>query len=329
MPGAGNGAPATIKVPNLLAIPNDLVDLLCTQDPAITPHNVLATIDNFVQSSGHPAGQQWEWVCKWCLVASQAGAKGKSKVFLDISPVTIDEEGFDQWVGNWLDISVGPCPLVFAVASTGMAGNQQGMDYLALSTMLARTIGSNMMQFSQSIAQQVGAAGATGGKTALATGKGFNQDQITKLKDACGNCKAQQIPPIWSVIQASKGKSFDTYGAHLAKSINLWCRSHHINCNKSTFIEAKFFEDLVALRFNPWGVVVQCHSVAQGMSMLVCRSLTAVEAENCWEYEKGAANMKHMRSLEDLLKRNCGKTVAPATTDMDLKLNTRMYCGLL
>jgi len=30
------------------------------------------------------------------------------------------------------------------------------------------------------------AAGATGGDTALATGKGFDQDQIAKLKDAFG-----------------------------------------------------------------------------------------------------------------------------------------------
>ncbi len=37
MPGASNGTPATIKVPNLLAIPNALVDLLCMQGPAITP----------------------------------------------------------------------------------------------------------------------------------------------------------------------------------------------------------------------------------------------------------------------------------------------------
>jgi hypothetical protein len=133
--------------------------------------------------------------------------------------------------GKRLDVSVGPRPLVSAVALTGMAGNQQGMDYLALFTMLARTIGSNMMQFSQSIAPQVGVVEATGGKTALATGKGFNQDQIAALKDACGVRNAQQIPPIWSVIQASKGKSFNTYCAHLAKSINLWCRLHHIDRN--------------------------------------------------------------------------------------------------
>jgi hypothetical protein len=79
MPGAGGGAPATIKGPTLLAIPNALVDLLRMQGPAIAPHNVLATVNDFVQSSGHPAGQQWECIRKWCLVGSQAGANGKAR----------------------------------------------------------------------------------------------------------------------------------------------------------------------------------------------------------------------------------------------------------
>jgi hypothetical protein len=109
----------------------------------------------------------------------------------------------------------------------------------------------------------------------------------------------------------------------------MWCRLHHINRDKSIFLKAKFSEDLVALRFNPGGPVAQLHSVAQGMLMLACRLLTAVEAKYCREYEEAAANTKHTRSLEDLLKRNCGKMVAPATNYMDLKLNIGTYCGLL
>ena len=141
------------------------------------------------------------------------------------------------------------------------------MDFLQLSKMLSTTIGKNMLQFSQAVTLTVGAVGATGSETALATGKGFDQDQIVKLKDACGIQNAQQIPAIWSVIQSMNGKSFDTYRAHIAKSIELWCRSHHIDHDKSIFLKAKFFEDLVALRFNPGGPVAQYHSVAWGMSM--------------------------------------------------------------
>jgi hypothetical protein len=202
------------------------------------------------------------------------------------------------------------------------------MDYLFLFKMFATTIGSNMMQFSQAVTPTGGGARGTGNGTAPATEKGFDQDQIAKLKDACGVRNAQQIPAIWSVIQSTKGKSFDTYRAHIVKSIDLWCRSHHINCDKSILLESKFFEDIVALR-NPGGAVAQFHSVARGMSMLACRSLTAVEEEFCREYEEAAAETKHTHSLEDLLKKNHGKTVEPAANYMDLKLNIGTYSGLL
>ncbi len=113
------------------------------------------------------------------------------------------------------------------------------------------------------------------------------------------------------------------------KSLEWWCRSHHIDRGKSISLEAKFFEDLVALRFNPGGPVAQFHSVAQGMSMLACLLLTAMSAKFCREYEEAAESTRHTRSLNDLLKRNHGKTVEPAETYTDLKLNIGTYCGLL
>jgi hypothetical protein len=69
------------------------------------------------------------------------------------------------------------------------------MDYLALSKMLATTIGTNMMQFSQAVAPQGRAAGLKGNKTALSTRKGFDQDQIAKLKDVCGIHIPSRYPP--------------------------------------------------------------------------------------------------------------------------------------
>ncbi len=204
-PTAGDGTPAVLGVPNLLAIPNMLVDLLRNQGSAITPHDVLATIDEFIQDNGEP-GQQWEYVRKWCLVAGQANANGKSKVWLDTTPVTVDDEDFDRWVGTRLDIAFGPRPPTAAGPSAGVTSIQPAMDFLKFSQMLSTTIGTNMLQFSQAVNPTGGAAGATGSETTLATGKGFDQDQIAKLKDACGVLDAQQIPAIWSVIQATKGK---------------------------------------------------------------------------------------------------------------------------
>jgi hypothetical protein len=208
-PTVGDGVHDELMVPNLLAISNMLVNLLRNQGSAVTPHDVLASIDDFVQESGEP-GHHWEYVRKWCLVAGQANANGKSKVCLDTPPVTVDDEDFDRWVGTRLDIAFGPRPHMAAGPSADLTSNQPAMDFLKLSQMLSTTIGTNKMQFSQAVTPTVGAAGATGSETALATGKGFDQDQIAKLKDACGVHNSQQIPAIWSLIESTKEMSFDT-----------------------------------------------------------------------------------------------------------------------
>ena len=81
-------------------------------------------------------------------------------------------------------------------------------------------IGVNVLQFSQAVVPTAGANGASGGEMALAIGKGFEPGQLAKLKDACGFSTTQQILAIWQVIQAMKGKSFNTYRNNIAKAID-------------------------------------------------------------------------------------------------------------
>jgi hypothetical protein len=140
---------------------------------------------------------------------------------------------------------------------------------------------------------------------------------------------AKDIPNIWFVIQSTKGKAYDTYRDHLKKSIKAWCRTRHIERDKSIYLTAKFFDDLIVLRFNPGGPVAQYESAARGISMLACQSLMAVEAEYQRGYEEALEQTtKTTRKLEDLLK-DKGKTVAPAPDYMQLKLNIGTFCALL
>ncbi len=134
MPEANEGPPSAMTVPNLLAIPNALVDLLPTPGPAITQHDVLTTIDNFIQNSGHPPGQQWERIRCWCLVACQTGNIGKKKVFLDTVPVTIADDEFDRWVGTKLDITLGPWPSGATPTMLAAVAGTQALDYLTMSS---------------------------------------------------------------------------------------------------------------------------------------------------------------------------------------------------
>jgi len=63
-PTVGDRVPAELRVPNLLAIPNMLVDLLQNQGSVVTPHDVLASIEVFVQEESGEPGHHWEHVRK-------------------------------------------------------------------------------------------------------------------------------------------------------------------------------------------------------------------------------------------------------------------------
>jgi hypothetical protein len=67
------------------------------------------------------------------------------------------------------------------------------------------------------------------------------------------------------------------------------------------YLPAKFFKDLIALRFNPRGPVAQYESVAWGISMLVCRSHLPIEAE----YQQGYKKTRPNRQSKQRPSKNC------------------------
>ncbi len=97
-PTANEGTAVDIKVPNLLTIPNILVDVLRNQGTAATPSDILTAVEEIIASAITP-GTSWNLIRNWCMVAGQAGNNNKSHVFLDIDSVTIDDKEFDLWVG--------------------------------------------------------------------------------------------------------------------------------------------------------------------------------------------------------------------------------------
>ncbi len=140
------------------------------------------------------------------------------------------------------------------------------------------------MHFTQAVAPQAPAGAILLGQTAsLKMGKGFDRDQIAKLKDVCGVKLTKDIPHIWYKIQSTKGKAYGTYHGDLKKSIESWCRTRHIKQDTSIYLSVKFFDNLVVLGFNPGGPAAQYNSVGRGISKLACHSLMAIKAE----YQRG------------------------------------------
>ncbi len=321
------------KAPFLLVLPNTMVEILRESGGVSTPANVLAAIEEVrLRMDVGVLEDQWKTITEWCLVASQGDANNKKSLLSSkVDSVAIDDDEFDTWMESKLDMVLGKRPAGNWPPPNVVAQQPPLHDHLHMARLLASTVGQGMMQFTQAVATQsiAGGAGTLGqGTTPLEMSKGFDRDQIAKLKDVCGVMSAKDIPNIWSVIQATKGKAHDSYRDHLKKSMESWCRSRHIKRDKSIYLTAKFFEDLVALHFNPGGPVAQYKSAARGISMLACRSLTALEAETQQGYEEASKLTKTTRKLKDILKEK-GKTATPAPNYMQLKLNIGTFCALL
>ncbi len=88
------GLTSKMKAPFLLAIPNALVELLRDQG---TP-----TIAN---TNGGITEMQWRTVRYWCTLAGQGSASNKSLLAIKIDLVVIDDEEFDTWVRQKLDVA--------------------------------------------------------------------------------------------------------------------------------------------------------------------------------------------------------------------------------
>ncbi len=70
--------------------------------------------------------------------------------------------------------------------------------------------------------------------------------------------------------------------------------------DKSIYLTARFFENLLALWFNPGGPVVQYESATRGISMLACRSLMTVKAEYQRGYEEATEQTRMTRKFKDV-----------------------------
>jgi hypothetical protein len=168
-PTTNDGMADNVTVPNLLVIPNVLVNVLHNQGTAATPGDVLTTVGTLIASATTPE-TSWDLICNWCMVAGQAGNNNKSHVFLDIDSVTTNNKKIDLWVGQQLDSNLGPRP---AIASASQPGTpNQVTDYVNFSRILATTVGSSMLQFIQVVLPSA----AAGPATPLETGKSFNKD---------------------------------------------------------------------------------------------------------------------------------------------------------
>ncbi len=84
-----------------------------------------------------------------------------------------------------------------------------------------------------------------------ADNKGYAKDDIAALMGFAGVYNDRNLPDIWELFNATKGKNIDVYCRHLFAQMKQWVYNCRIQIDTSVYLELERIKDIVELRFNP------------------------------------------------------------------------------
>jgi len=115
-----------IMAPRLLAVPLVLFRAIREEQKPLMPHEVRGLVLTIIADAdvSNKARDDWQLVLSWCLLAAQQDANGNSYLGVPMDAVTEgDDDYFETWIDQWLDLVFGPRPNVGSVGTTGPWGN--------------------------------------------------------------------------------------------------------------------------------------------------------------------------------------------------------------
>ena len=144
-----------------------------------------------------------------------------------------------------------------------------------------------------------------------------------------GTYRGSDLPDIWALFNATKGKNIDAYRCHLLARMKQWAYDRRIQIDQSIYLEQETVKAIVELRFNPGEGVAYLASASKGLTILACRARITAETERVCKQEHGLSATENTRQLEDLLRLTKGTTRAPADNFWELKMNIATFISLV
>jgi hypothetical protein len=161
-------------------------------------------------------------------------------------------------------------------------------------------------------------------------GREYDEFQLATLKGFTHSHNISDIPQIWPLFQYTK--HMDAHRENIKRRMTTWARNakpDQVNIDRGLYFPNTVMKDILALRFNPGGPTAEAATAHHGLSILICRPLTA----------EGKAVLRRKEQLEATSKR---KTFAEAALDEvapeptiypddfnELHLCIGTYCALL
>jgi hypothetical protein len=158
----------------------------------------------------------------------------------------------------------------------------------------------------------------------------YDEFQVAVLKGFSHTTNIGDIPAVWPQFQRSK--HIEGHWDHIQQKMHDWARNtkpDQVTIDRGLYIPNPAIKDILALRFNPGGPTADITTADQGLSILICRPLTA----------DGKAALRRKELLEATTKR---KTLAEAELELtqsepttlpdnynELHVCLGTYCALL
>ncbi len=93
--------------------------------------------------------------------------------------------------------------------------------------------------------------------------------------------QGRDLPDIWELFNATKGKNIEAYRCHLFSRMKQWAydRWIQIQIDQSIYLKQETVKAIVELHFNPGEGVAHLASASKGLTILACRACTTAETE--------------------------------------------------
>ena len=161
-------------------------------------------------------------------------------------------------------------------------------------------------------------------------GRDYDEFQLAILKGFAHTARIEEVPQIWPMFQYTK--HMDAHRDNIKRKMTDWARHakpDQVNIDRGLYFPNTVLKDILALRFNPGGPTAEVATADLGLSILVCRPLSA----------DGKSALRRREQLEATSKR---KTLAEAELEWastepmvypddfnELHLCLGTYCALL
>jgi len=289
--------------PRLLAVPLVLFRAIRKERKPLMPHEVRGLVLTIIEDVDDPnkASDDWQLVLAWCLLAAQQDANGNSYIGVPMDAITEgDDDYFEKWIDQRLDSVFGPRPNIGAVGTTGPWGTTGPHTAPSqVSALMTTEVGKGVALGLRAMGHLQRDLSQPGGGN-VSEAKGYTKDDIAALMGFAGTYRGSDLPDIWALFNATKGKNTDAYQRHLFARMKQWAYDRRIQIDQSIYLEQEMVKALVELRFNLGEGVAHLTSASKGLTILACRARTTAETERVREQKHALSATENTRQLEEV-----------------------------